>query len=607
VPVVDNAAPTSDLPVWELASLFPGPQSREFAAAQESLEAAIVRLRALYDERGVRAEPQAAATSADPAVVGEILTATNEVLADSRTLDAYLHGLVTTDARDDVAARLRSQLQTQQAVLDSLAARFDRWVGRLGAARLIEASPVAADHAYPLARAELSARHRMGEGEEDLLAELTVTGAKAWARLHSDLTSRLPATLHVTDGTTETMPVTQARALATHPDAAIRRAAYDAELRAWEGAAVPLAAALNAIKGEATAVARRRGWADPLAAALWANGVDRATLDAMQAAARASFGDFRRYLRAKAALLGHPAGLPWWDLMAPVGATGGTVTWSVATSAVADVFGSYSPQLAGLATRAFDERWVDAQPRDGKVGGAFCMAVRGSESRVLVNFDGSWDGTQTLAHELGHAYHNSVLADRSPLQRRTPMALAETASIFCETLMANSALRDAEGAERLARLDTDLVGSCQVVVDIDSRFRFEQAVFDRRCHGTLGVAELCELMTEAQAATYGDGLDPATYHPYMWAVKPHYYSTAFYNWPYTFGLLFGIGLHARYAADPDRFRAGYDDLLAATGLGSAAELAARFDIDITSVAFWDAGLDVIRARIDEFVALASAG
>ena len=231
-----------------------------------------------------------------------------------------------------------------------------------------------------------------------------------------------------------------------------------------------------------------------------------------------------------------------------------------------DVFGSYSPQLAGLATRAFDEGWVDARPRDGKVGGAYCMAVRGGESRVLLNFDGSWDGTQTLAHELGHAYHNAVLGDRSPLQRRTPMALAETASIFCETLMAAHALDGAEGAERLARLDTDLVGSCQVVVDIDSRFRFEQAVFERRRHGTLGVAEFCELMTEAQTATYGDGLDPATYHPYMWAVKPHYYSTSFYNWPYTFGLLFGIGLHARYAADPERFRAGYDSLLAATGL-----------------------------------------
>jgi len=185
VPVVDTTAPLTELPLWELGSLFPGPDSREFAAAQEALDAAVVRLRALYDDRGV-----AAATADDPAVVGEILTTTNEVLAEWRTLDAYLYGLVTTDARDDLAARLRSQLQAQQATLDSLAARLDGWVGRLGATRLVEASPVAADHAYPLARAEESARHRLGEAEEDLLAELTITGSKAWAGLHSDLTPR---------------------------------------------------------------------------------------------------------------------------------------------------------------------------------------------------------------------------------------------------------------------------------------------------------------------------------------------------------------------------------------------------------------------------------
>jgi oligoendopeptidase F len=366
---------------------------------------------------------------------------------------------------------------------------------------------------------------------------------------------------------------------------------------------VPLAAALNAIKGEADAVNRRRGWPDALAPVLWTNGVERDALEAMQEAARASFPDFRRYLSAKAALLGHDGGLPWHDLFAPVGDSGGPVGWETATSAVEDVFASYSPTLAELARRALAERWVDAEPRDGKEGGAYCMSVRADESRVLLNFDGSWDSANTLAHELGHAYHNSALAQRSPLQRRTPMALAETASIFCETLMAAASLEGATGAQRLARLDTDLVGSCQVVVDIDSRFRFEQTVFDQRRQGTLGVPELCRIMTDAQSATYGDAL--STTHPYMWAVKPHYYSTSFYNWPYTFGLLFGIGLYASYRSDPASFAAGYDDLLSSTGLASAAELAARFGIDLTATTFWASSLDVIRERIDEFVTLAS--
>lgn len=601
---MDPAAITARRPPrWDLSTIYPDLESRQFAAAHEGLGAAITRLRAVYDRHGVRAGDPHPPSAEELTAFDEVVQATNAVLADARTLGAYLHGRVTTDAGDDRASGVRSQLQAELSALDSLDARFDGWVATLGAEALIAGSPVASDHAHVVRRAAESAAHRMNESEEDLLAELGLTGGKAWARLHSDVTARLTALVRGPDGSTDRLPITVVRGRATNPDGALRRAAFEGELDAWAGVAVPLAAALNAIKGEAISVNRRRGWPDALAPALWGNAVDRRTLDAMQEAVRATFPDFRRYLRAKATLLGHTGGLPWWDLLAPVGASG-PIDWSTATGAVLDVFGSYSPQLASLARRAFDERWVDAEPREGKVGGAFCAAVRGAESRVLLNFDGSWDSASTLAHELGHAYHNTTLADRTPLQRRTPMALAETASIFCETLMGAASLRDAEGPERLARLDTDLAGTCQVVVDIDSRFQFEQALFARRRSGTLAVAELCGLMTDAHAATYGDGVDPSTYHPYMWAVKPHYYSSAFYNWPYTFGLLFGIGLFARYEADPERFRAGYDDLLSATGLADAAGLAARFGIDVRSVDFWASSLDVIRSRIDEFVALA---
>ncbi|MDQ3294554.1 MAG: M3 family metallopeptidase, partial [Actinomycetota bacterium] len=270
-------------------------------------------------------------------------------------------------------------------------------------------------------------------------------------------------------------------------------------------------------------------------------------------------------------------------------------------------FGSYSPALAALSERAFAERWIDVEPRDAKTGGAFCMGVEGDVSRVLLNFSGQFDGVTTLAHELGHAYHNTQLADRTALQRATPMALAETASIFCETLLLQTLLADcADDARRLVLLEIDLQGACQIVSDIHSRFLFERAVFEGRAARSLSVAELRELMTAAQQKAYGPTIHPDHLHPDMWAVKPHYYSTAFYNWPYTYGLLFGLGLYARYAADPDRFRAGYDDLLSATGLASAADLARRFEIDVADEGFWTASLDVLRARIDDFERLAAA-
>jgi oligoendopeptidase F len=591
------------LPRWDLTPFYPSLDSREFAAAHEGIGAGVARLTALYDTHDVRDGDPVDLDADTLAAFEEVIAETNALQEELRLVSAYLHGFVTTDARNDRATALQSQLQSQAAPLRTLSTRFAAWIARLGADALIDKSQVAADHAWPLRKAELSATHQMSEAEEGLAAELNLTGGTAWNRLHGDVSSRLTA---VVNG--ETLAITQVRNLAMDPDPAVREAAYRAELDAWETVSVPLAAAMNGIKGEANVLNRRRGWEDSLAPALFYNAVDRGTLEAMQAAVVKSFPDFRRYLRAKARLLGHgEAGLPWWDLFAPVGdAETNAVSWDQAVDHVTNAFGSYSPNLAALAKRAFAERWVDAEAHDGKRGGAFCMPVRGDESRVLMNFSGTFDGVSTLAHELGHAYHNTNLADRTPMQRQTPMALAETASIFCETILVQAGLAaTTDDAARLALLDTDLTGAAQVVVDIHSRFLFERSVFEGRVDHTLSVTELNELMTDAQLATYGDGLDAGALHPYMWAVKPHYYGMAYYNWPYTFGLLFGIGLYARYLADPDDFRLGYDDLLSATGLGNAAELASRFGIDVRDEAFWNDSLDVLRGRIADYEAAAA--
>ena len=564
-------------------------------AARESLGADLVRLTALYDHHDVRGGDPAAPAAAELAALDEVLTATNALMEQVRMLSAYVTALITTDARDDAASSAFSALQAELAGVQRLTTRFEAWVSRFGVEALTSGSPVAADHAHPIRQAVRSAEHQMAEGEESLYADLRLTGSSAWNKLHGDITSRLTATMP--DGSA--VPIAVVRGMATDPDPAVRERAYRAELAAWETAAVPLAAALNAIKGEANTVNRRRGWADSVEPALLANAVERPALEAMQEAAVASFPAFRRFLRAKARVHGRDGALPWWDLFAPV-PSAPAVSWDDATAAVEEAFASYSSSLAALARRAIGERWIDAEPRDGKRDGAFCMPVRGDESRVLMNFAGSVDSVQTMAHELGHAYHNTTLAHRTPLQRRTPMALAETASIFCETIMVQAGLSASSGDRRLALLDLDLQGACQVVVDIHSRFLFEREVLERRQGAALPASELCRLMTWAQQETYGDGLDGGTLHQYMWAVKPHYYSSAYYNWPYCFGLLFGIGLYAQYQAEPERFRSRYDDLLSSTGLGTAAELAGRFGIDIASVDFWRSSLDVIGARIDDY-------
>jgi len=596
---------TETPPRWDLTTIFPALDDRSFTAALESVFANVDRLGALYDERGVREVERRTPSRDDVAGLNEVLAATNALHDELRPVNAYLNALVTTDSRNDHAAALAVELQTRTAALGPLRKRLGAWLAALGVEQFAAASDVAAAHEFALEKVAEGAEFQMGEAEESLAAELEPSGALAWQRLHRDVSSRLIVEIAMPEGDTELVPMALARGLATHPDAVRRRAAYDGELVAWESAAVPLAAALNGAKGTLGVLNRRRGFDDDLDPALRFNNVDRKTVDAMTGAVVAALPSFRDYLRQKAALLGHASGLPWWDLFAPLG-DAGEVDWARATELVQGAFTGYSRELGALAERAFSEQWVDAEIRDGKRSGAYCMSVGDDVSRVMMNFDGSHDAVSTLAHELGHAYHNVALSDRTPMQRGTPMALAETASIFCETLLFETALAQAAGAsERLALLDTYLVGATQIVVDIHSRFVFERELCRRRRRTALSVAELCDLMLDAQQTAYGDGLDTRFRHAYMWAVKPHYF-TPFYNWPYTFGLLFGIGLFARFREDPDEFRNGYNELLAATGMADAATLASEFGIDVHDSRFWESSLDVLRAHIDDHAEAASA-
>jgi pepF/M3 family oligoendopeptidase len=598
---------TAALPRWDVTDVYPSLVSRELTAAREELGAELDRLVALYDTHGVGATEARAPTEQDVAALEEVIAATNAVSEAQTRIGGYVLSYVTTDSRDATAQGVASTLDALSARTRQLSARLAAWVAALGPDALATASPIGADHAFPLLRAAARAAHQMPGPEEALYAELTVTGANAWNRLHGDVTSQLVAAVEWPDGGIETLPITAIRGLATHNDERVRRAAFDAELTAWPTVEVPCAAALNAIKGEANTVNDRRGWTNPLDASLFTNAVDRATFDAMRNAVDDALPAFRRWLRVKAALHGHSGGLPWWDLVAPVPVgSPPAVSWADGCSRVTESFGAYDRRLAQLVERALGERWIDAEARPGKRGGAFCASFIGDRSLVLLNWDGSNDSVQTLAHELGHAYHNTQLADRTPLQRQLPMALAETASIFCETLVVADGLRQAQGTERLSLLDTDLQGATQVVVDIHSRLLFETEVFRRRRERTLAPQELCELMTAAQRDAYGDGLDESALHPYMWAVKPHYYGSHFYNWPYTYGLLFGLGLFAEFQRDPERFRAGYDELLSSVGLADAAQLGSRFGIDVRDSAFWAASLDVLRDRMDEYERLGVA-
>jgi pepF/M3 family oligoendopeptidase len=365
---------------------------------------------------------------------------------------------------------------------------------------------------------------------------------------------------------------------------------------------------MNGIKGWVNTLNKHRGRIDALHAPIDQARIDRETLEVMMAAMKESFPTFRRYFKAKAARFGGEA-LPWWNLFAPTGKLDKSYSFDEAAEFIQANFDKFSPDLSAFAQTAFDHNWIDAEQRPGKRGGAFCMSVPAvKESRILCNFDGSLDQVMTIAHELGHGYHNYNMfqAGKTPLQRQTPMTMAETASIMCETIVFNAVMETISDPQaELALLETALISDAQVIVDIYSRFLFEKEVFERREKSELSADELCEIMEDAQSQTYGEGLDPAYRHKFMWTWKPHYYyaGLSFYNFPYAFGMLFGVGLYAIYQQRGADFIPDYKQLLSSTGEAPAAELAARFDIDIRSKAFWADSLAVVGGRINRYCEL----
>jgi len=508
-------------------------------------------------------------------------------------------------------AAARRALETVERIVADVAedkVRFARWLSRLteqDLAALEKRSPLIAAHRFHLREVRENAQHLLSEREEVLFAKMRITGSTAWAQLQNTLTSTLMVSVRK-GKKVEEVPLSVARNLAYDPDPKVRKAAYEAELAAYPAIEEAAAACLNAIKGEVITTARMRGFASPLEMTLHYARMDHKTLDALLTAMRDSLPHFRHYLRKKALLLGHRKGLPFYDLFAPMGKSTMRFTYEEAHRFIVEHFSRFSPALGSFADNALRKRWIDAEPRKGKVGGAFCYNIHAiGESRILTNFTGSLTNVLTIAHELGHAYHGNCLKEESPLNSDYPMPLAETASIFCETLVTQAALEQALRAERIAILEGSLQTATQVIVDIYSRYLFETALFAYRTETAVPVEDIKGLMLDAQRKAYGDGLNKETLHPYMWLCKPHYYDADhnFYNFPYAFGLLFAKGLYAEYLKRGDAFVKDYDRLLAETGKNDVASVAAFMGIDVRTPAFWRRSLALVAKDIEAFCAI----
>ena len=578
---------------WNLDILYSGLDDPAYEADFASLKQTASRLHTLTEEA-----PSPLTTEA----AEQLLLCLEDGSSLMQKLGVYLNlrQSVETENGEIMAQMARLMRIASDSAADEAAAQ--KLLGGIeDLESMAEKSSVVRDYAVLIARAKEDRKHLLSNAEEALAAAMDATGGSAWSDLQQYLTSTVSVDF---DGRPATL--TELRNLASSPDPAVRKAAYEAELSCYPKIQDSVAFALNNIKNQVTMLAEKRGFSSPLDQALHDSYMSRATLDALMSAIEEYLPVFRRYLRKKGALLGYDNGLPWFELFAPLGENTRTFTTEEARDYLLTCFESLSPDVAAVMKDAFDNAWIDFFPRPGKTGGAFdCGIPELKQSRVMTNFDGTFGAVDTLAHELGHAFHDRQVQDNRLLNTDYPMPVAETASTFNEVHLGSYALAQASESEELALLESDLRESTQCVVDIYSRYLFETAVFGSCRDRFLMAGDLNELMLDCQRKAYGDGLDPRWLNPGMWVCKSHYYISglSFYNFPYAFGNLFAVGLYAMYREDPDGFFPRYKAMLRDTPVHTMEENGLAVGVDLTDRAFWVRSLKLLAEKIDRFCAL----
>lgn len=465
---------------------------------------------------------------------------------------------------------------------------------------IINSSEILKSHRFFIKEIYLKASHSLSEKEETIYSKMQNTGSTQWEKLWENITSSLICTVETKNGT-ENLPLSETRNLAYSAHAETRKNAYFSELKALESISSQSAFALNAIKGEVINISEIRNYSSPLDMTLVDSRMDSAVFNSMLSAVKKCVPYFKNYFRKKSELLGK-ASLPFYDMFAPVVNNSKVYTYAEAMDIILEGFYSFSSDLGDFAQNAFENNWIDVLPKKGKTGGAFCSHIHAiGESRILTNFTGSFSDVVTIAHELGHGFHGEMLKNETYLNSDYPMPIAETASTFCECIIKNALLKTAASKEKLLISENDLSDSAQIIVDILSRFIFEDTVFKLRKEGSLSSDELCDIMLSAQKQTYGDGL--SLYHPYMWVCKPHYYDAQYnyYNFPYAFGLLLAKGLYRMYINDKSDFIPKYRKLLSLTGKASIKDTALSVGIDLSDEHFWNMSVEEIKSDIEKFM------
>ena len=447
---------------------------------------------------------------------------------------------------------------------------------------------------------------KLSQEEEALIATLGVDGYSSWGQLYNLLIGDIKVQVEV-DGEVKTLSVGQANNLSSHPDAKVRKDAFDALEKVFTEKEEFFAKTINHLGGFRLAVYKKRGWDNVLQEPLQINRMKQETLDSMWGAITKNKAPFANFLTHKANMIGQEQ-MHWYDFDAPVTASTTKMPYQEGAEFILKQFGKFGKQLEAFARKAFEDGWIEAEDRDNKRPGGFCTGMPLAEqSRIFMTYSGTMSNVSTLAHELGHAFHSYALRPVHKLNRRYAMNVAETASTFAEMIVADAAVMEATSKEeKIALLEDKIQRSVAFFMNIHARFLFETRFYEERKNGLVSSQRLNQLMEEAQKEAYAGALGES--HPHFWASKMHFYITGvpFYNFPYTFGYLFSLSIYAKAKEEGTGFEEKYIALLQDTAVMTVEELAMKhLNEDITQQAFWEKGIALCIKDVEEFMELTS--
>lgn len=586
---------------WNLTSLYDGKsQSAELTTLMMDLENTIEQAAGqLQNFRGMDA--------CDNKVLWEIINQFQTALLGWEQLDdfaicAYAENVADQSAialMDDSAV-LKAKLTSLQIELDQAFAEFTEaeWQTFTATDRMQAAS-------FYLNERRQMVKDRLPAELERMISALSVNGLSGWEQQHELVLTKLRVPIEI-EGELQEVSIGQALNEAVNgKDRESRKCAAEAVAKTCEVHEDAVAAILNRVAGSRLAIYEQRGWDNKLKEMLEHNRIEEASIDAMLTAIDGNKDLYRAYIERKLKVAGYETA-GWFDLESPAFPLSDKVDFGAAKNAISKQFHQFSGKLGHFADRAFEQDWIEAENRPGKAEGGFCASMPlAKESRIFLTYRDTYQDLITLAHELGHAYHNFILHDEPALAQQKGTSVAETASTFMENLVLDAVIEQtADQNERLAMLEMKIRDGLKYVVSVPNMFRFERKFYDQRTDGMISAEQIKTMIAEVENDIYGGLVEELALH--KWMFIGHFYDAekAFYNIPYTIGYLFSNGVYEQAKQQPEGFPERYDALLRDSGKMTVEQLGKQYlGADITQVAFWRDAQKSLCSAIEEYLEL----